>query len=179
MLKTATAIRQSRKQQVSPLDTEMPAASGLQLDGLDAILGLHVGTVNTIIAQYFQRTLGDLALTPKQTSTLWLVSANPGVSQVELARFFRIERATMLAITNSLTEQGLLERRPSARDRRSIALHATPEGESKLALARAAVARHERWLQSVLSPEESAFLIHLLKRLGDRPTLDASANDLD
>lgn len=179
MLKIAPGFHQSYELDASSAGTEMPGAPRLFLDGLDAILGLHVATAHTIIMQHFQRTLGNLALTPKQTATLWLAAANPGVSQSELARFFRIERSTVMAITNSLTDQNLLERRPSPHSRRSVALHITPEGEHKLALAKAAVAEHERWVQSVLSPEEVAFLIHLLKRLNDRPTLDKSANDID
>lgn len=138
---------------------------GMDLDGLDRILGVHVSLANLTILQHFNRTMGDVGLTPKQTSTLWLAAANPGIAQVDIARFFRMDRATMLGITNSLTEQGLLDRGASIRGGRTIGLHITPAGASRLAAAKAAVARHETWVKSALTPAEVAQLFHLLKRL--------------
>lgn len=139
---------------------------GMNLDGLDSILGVHVSLANVTILQHFNRS--DVGLTPKQTATLWLAAANPGVPQVDIARFFRMDRATMLGITNSLVDQGLLDRGPSIRNGRTIGLHITAAGAERLATARAAIARHEQWVKSALAPEEVAFLIHLLQRL-NRP----------
>src|SRR6476646_10923232 len=109
---------------------------GMNLDGLDSILGVHVSLANVIILQHFNRS--DVGLTPKQAATLWLAAANPGVPQVDIARFFRMDRATMLGITNSLTEQGLLDRGPSIRNARTVGLHITAAGAPRLAAAKAA-----------------------------------------
>jgi DNA-binding MarR family transcriptional regulator len=142
------------------------SGEGIDLDGLDAILGVHVSLANVIILQHFNRS--DVGLTPKQTATLWLAAANPGIPQVDIARFFRMDRATMLGITNSLTEQGLLDRGPSIRNGRTVGLHITAAGAERLAVARAAIARHEQWVKSALTPDEVALLMHLLQRL-NRP----------
>jgi DNA-binding MarR family transcriptional regulator len=142
------------------------AEGGMNLDGLDAILGVHISLANVTILQHFNRS--EVGLTPKQTATLWLAAANPGVPQVDIARFFRMDRATMLGITNSLVEQGLLDRGPSIRNGRTVGLHITAAGVERLATARAAIARHEAWVKSALAPEEVAFLVHLLQRL-NRP----------
>jgi DNA-binding MarR family transcriptional regulator len=141
---------------------------GMDLDGLDAILGVHIGLANLIILQHFNRSLSDIGLTQKQTATLWLAAANPGIPQVDIARFFRMDRATMLGITNSLTEQGLLDRGPSIRNGRTVGLHITTAGAARLASAKAAVARHEQWVKSTLTRHELAQLMHLLQRL-NRP----------
>ena len=141
---------------------------GMDLDGLDGILGVHISLANVIILQHFNRSLGDIGLTPKQTSTLWLAAANPGIPQVDIARFFRMDRATMLGITNSLTEQGLLDRGPSIRSGRTVGLHITRAGAARLAAAKAAVARHEQWVKSALTRQEVALLMRLLQRL-NRP----------
>jgi DNA-binding MarR family transcriptional regulator len=140
----------------------------MDLDGLDEILGVHISLANVIILQHFNRTFSDIGLTPKQTSTLWLAAANPGIPQVDIARFFRMDRATMLGITNSLTEQGLLDRGPSIRNGRTVGLHITPAGAARLAAAKAAVAQHEQWVKSTLTRNEVAQLFHLLERL-NRP----------
>jgi DNA-binding MarR family transcriptional regulator len=150
---------------------------GMDLDGLDEILGVHVSLANAIILQHFNRSLSDVGLTPKQTSTLWLAAANPGIPQVDIARFFRMDRATMLGITNSLTEQGLLDRGPSIRNGRTVGLHVTAAGAARLAAAKAAVARHEQWVKSALTPEEVGLLMHLLQRL-NRPR-EAELTDED
>jgi DNA-binding MarR family transcriptional regulator len=141
---------------------------GMDLDGLDAILGVHISLANVIILQHFNRSFSDIGLTPKQTSTLWLAAANPGIPQVDIARFFRMDRATMLGITNSLTEQGLLDRGPSIRNGRTVGLHITAAGAARLAAAKAAVAQHEQWVKSTLTRGEVTQLMHLLQRL-NRP----------
>jgi DNA-binding MarR family transcriptional regulator len=138
---------------------------GMDLDGLDEILGVHVSLANLTILQHFNRSFSDIGLTPKQTSTLWLAAANPGIPQVDIARFFRMDRATMLGITNSLTEQGLLDRGPSIRGGRTIGLHITSAGAAKLAAAKVAVARHEQWVKSALTPGEVDQLFRLLIKL--------------
>ena len=142
--------------------------AGMDLDGLDEILGVQVSLAYVTILQHFNRSLGEIGLTPKQTSTLWLAAANPGIPQVDIARFFRMDRATMLGITNSLTEQGLLDRGPSIRSGRTVGLHITKAGAARLAAARAAVEKHEQWVKSALTPEEVAQLFHLLTRF-NRP----------
>jgi len=155
---------------------------GMDLDGLDEILGVHVSLAYVTVLQHFNRSLAHLGLTPKQTSTLWLAAANPGIPQVDIARFFRMDRATMLGITNSLTEQGLLDRGPSIRSGRTIGLHITPAGAAKLAAARAAVARHEHWVKSALSPREVDQLFDLLKKFNgprEAELADADAGALE
>jgi len=142
------------------------AENGMDLDGLDAILGVHISLANMIILQHFNRS--DVGLTPKQTATLWLARANPGIPQVDIARFFRMDRATMLGITNSLTDAGLLDRGTSIRGGRTIGLHITPAGAEKLATARTAVARHEKWVKGALTPREVDQLFNLLMKL-NRP----------
>jgi DNA-binding MarR family transcriptional regulator len=150
---------------------------GMDLDGLDAILGVHVSLANVIILQHFNRCFAEIGLTPKQTATLWLASANPGIAQVDIARLFRMDRATMLGITNSLTEQDLLDRGPSIRSGRTVGLHITPAGARKLAAARVAVARHEQWVKSALTPAEVDQLFRLLIKL-NRPR-EAELTDAD
>jgi DNA-binding MarR family transcriptional regulator len=151
-----------------PEDFVSGLPEGMDLDGLDEILGVHVSLANLTILQHFNRSFSGIGLTPKQTSTLWLAAANPGIAQVDIARFFRMDRATMLGITNSLTDQGLLDRGPSIRSGRTVGLHITPAGAAKLAAAKAAVARHELWVKSALTPREVDQLFTLLVKL-NRP----------
>lgn len=137
----------------------------LALDGLGDNLGLQISLAHHWVVQEFARNVSHTGLAPKQVATLWLVNANPGVSQIDLARFFRVERATMLSVANALADQELIERRKSDLNRRSVGLHITEAGVRALAAAKAAIRRHETAIRRGLHAEEAAFLIHLLKRV--------------
>jgi DNA-binding MarR family transcriptional regulator len=133
--------------------------------GLDGILGFHVRMAHGAVYRHFNETFGTIGLTQKQTSVLWLVSDNPGIAQTDIALLLQIDRATMMAITNSLTDRDLLERRTSTIDRRRQSLHLTEPGAAALIEARAAVAAHEVWLKSRFTPEEVDQLVGLLRRI--------------
>jgi DNA-binding MarR family transcriptional regulator len=132
---------------------------------LDDILGLHVSLGNMAIVQHFKQTLEPLKLTQKQTAVLWMASDNPGVVQIELAALLRVDRATMLGITNNLAKRGLIERRPVAYHGRRRGLHVTPKGAALLAKAQVAVRTHEKWVKSHFSAQERALIVKLMKRL--------------
>lgn len=134
---------------------------------LEDILGLHISLASSTILQHFRRRLERLQLTQKQTSLLWLVSENPGLSQVDFARLFGIDRATMLGITNSLTQRGLIERRAVADHGRRLGLHLTPAGAALLIDAKAEVGAHEKWVKKRYSAAEVALIKSLMKRLYD------------
>jgi DNA-binding MarR family transcriptional regulator len=132
---------------------------------LDDILGFHIRLAHGAVHRHFNETFGAIGLTQKQTSVLWLVSDRPGTSQVDIARLLQIDRATMMAITNSLTQRGLLEREASTIDRRRQSLCLTPAGADALRTARDAVAAHEAWLRARFAPEEVVRLVELLRRI--------------
>jgi DNA-binding MarR family transcriptional regulator len=132
---------------------------------LGDILGFHIRLAHGAVYRHFNDTFGAIGLTQKQTSVLWLVSDNPGISQVDIAARIQIDRATMMAITNSLAKRGYLERRSSSSDRRRQSLHLTPPGTEALTQALAAVAEHEAWLKSRFTPQEVGQLVTLLRRI--------------
>jgi DNA-binding MarR family transcriptional regulator len=134
-------------------------------ESLDEILGFHIRLAHGAVFRHFNDTSGALGLTQMQTSVLWLVSDEPGVSQVDIARRLQIDRATMMAITNVLAKRGLLERGSSTKDRRRQTLHLTPSGAVALTAARQAVAAHEAWLKARFTPEEVGQLVALLRRI--------------
>lgn len=136
---------------------------------LDDILGFHIRLAHGAVYRHFNEASGAVGLTQKQTSVLWLVSDNPAISQAEIARRLQIDRATMMAITNSLAARGLLERRASFADRRRQTLHLTEPGHASLTAARQAVAEHEAWLKGRFQPEEIVRLVDLLRRIHEQP----------
>jgi DNA-binding MarR family transcriptional regulator len=136
---------------------------------LDAILGFHIRLAHGAVYRRFNEVFGTLGLTQKQTSVLWVVSDHPGLSQVDIARRLQIDRATMMAIINSLAKRGLMERHASSADRRRQRLHLTPSGAAALSQAQVAIAEHEAWLKSLFTSHEALQLVELLRRVYGEP----------
>lgn len=131
---------------------------------LDAIVGFHLRRAYGAALRHFAEQFGDLELTQNHVSVLWLVRDHPGIVQTELAHRLRMDRATTMARVHKLEERGLIAREPG-RDRRRIALRLTGAGEAMLGEARRAVEQHDAWLKARLSPQETATLIGLLRRI--------------
>ncbi|QCI92765.1 MarR family winged helix-turn-helix transcriptional regulator [Novosphingobium sp. EMRT-2] len=137
-------------------------AAGLLVDGMDAILGVHIGTANSLFISRLERQLDVLKVTPKQVAILWLTNANPGVKQSDLSRFFQIERPTVHQFVRQLTKNGYVVNEPSKLDRRAGGLWITEDGERVLEQAREIIAAHERELTACLSEDERAELFRLV-----------------
>ena len=143
------------------------AQDGRQLayEGLDELLGFHLRRAQGAVHRSFLAALGAIEMTQKQTATLWLIGANPGVSQIQVAGELDMDRATMMAIVDKLCERGWLLRRRSETDRRRQELYLTPRGQAALKKAKARIAEHERRIKSAFSEEELRLLSEALRRL--------------
>ena len=136
-----------------------------ELGGLNGIVGFHIRLAHGAVYRHFTETFADLDLTQKQVSALWLVSDHPGVSQIELGRRLRMDRATTMTIVNRLQERDFLRRERSTTDGRKQALHITAEGNSALAEAKRCIGEHEAWLKARFSPQEIEKLVEMLARI--------------
>jgi DNA-binding MarR family transcriptional regulator len=116
-----------------------------------------------------QQTAGDV--TPSQLSALSTIAKHGEVSLGELAAIERIAPPSMTRIAARLEEQGLVERRVDATDRRVARVAVSPAGESLLDETRT---RRDAFLAARLqefSPEEQALLarsVPLLERLASQ-----------
>lgn len=126
------------------------------IDGLDDVIGLHVGRVYALLTFQLERDLAPLRLTPKEVSCLWLVNANPGIPQAALARFFGIERSSVNVVIKSLIQRELVRAEQNADDRRIFGLFISDAGLDLLARAKSIVNDHEQWLCEPLSAKALA-----------------------
>lgn len=147
------------------LTDERPADGAHQLGGLQDILGFHIRLAHGAVYRHFTETFVDLDLTQKQVSALWLVSDRPGISQVELGRLLRMDRATTMTIVNRLQEREYLRRERSTSDGRKQALHLTAAGAQALGQAKRCIGEHESWLKSRFTPQETEKLVEMLARI--------------
>lgn len=136
-----------------------------ELGELSAILGFHIRLAHGAVYRHFTETFAELDLTQKQVSALWLVGDRPGVSQIELGRRLRMDRATTMTIVNRLQDRAYLRRERSDSDGRKQALFLTEAGNAALREAKRCIAEHEAWLKARFSGPEVEKLVEMLARI--------------
>ena len=108
-----------------------------------------------------EETLHPYGLTMRHFGVLSSIEAEPGQNQRGVGERLRIDRTTVVALTDDLESAGLLERRRGS-DRRMFALYLTPAGEARLAELKDLTSTvHDRFLAN-LSTEEQETLRQLL-----------------
>ncbi|WP_227711367.1 MarR family winged helix-turn-helix transcriptional regulator [Novosphingobium ovatum] len=137
----------------------------INMNGLDMLLGYNLGTAYAALSFDLDPALRLIELTPKQTSILWLVEVNPGITQSQLARMFRMRRATIHQMIASLTRKDLLRLESIESDRRAQGLFITDAGLQKLAEARACVFSMENAFSNVLTDAEFRMALQILQKL--------------
>src|SRR3954467_9355418 len=146
-------------------DTQELAGPTLMFEELDGLLGYRLRRAQGAMHRdYMATAVSGLELTQKQTATLWLINANPGVSQVSVAEALGMDRATMMAVTDRLEERGFLLRKRSTVDRRRQELYLTPSGQSTLRKGKARIAEHEERFKKLFKPAELAALLSALEK---------------
>ncbi|KRR20737.1 MarR family transcriptional regulator [Bradyrhizobium lablabi] len=133
--------------------------------GLDALAG-HAGYAvrrfQIWIFQDFIRTLAAVDIRPTQYSVMTVIGANPGLSQMAVAKRLGIERARLVHLLDSLEHRDLVSRIKSATDRRSHALHLTAQGRTALAQFKRLAAEHERHVAEKIGKENRERLLQIL-----------------
>ena len=141
-----------------------PQAPELMFEELDGLLGYRLRRAQGAMHRDYMAAVAELELTQKQTATLWLINANPGVSQVSVAAALGMDRATMMSITDRLEERGLVIRKRSSVDRRRQELYLTPAGISRLRKVKARIAEHEARFKALFKPAELTALLTALQK---------------
>ena len=135
----------------------------IDLDVLNERLGYFVRRLQVWVFQDFNRRLAAIDISPAQFSVLVVISANPGLSQSELAATLGIERARLVRLLHRLEARGLTQRLPSSADARRHALRLTRKGDTVLGQAKRLAAEHEAALQEKLGAERYRRLLEMLR----------------
>ena len=137
-------------------------ADEIALDALAGHAGYAVRRFQIWIFQDFMRTLAAVDIRPTQYSVMTVIGANPGLSQMAVAKRLGIERARLVHLLDSLEHRDLVSRVRSATDRRSHALHLTARGRTALAQFRRLAAEHERHVADKIGKENRERLLQIL-----------------
>lgn len=92
-------------------------------------LGFLISDAARLQRTVYDRRMRRLGLTRSQWLVLSRLHRKPGASQSELAEMLEVEKATAGRLIDRLEENGWVERRPDASDRRINRIYMTPEAE--------------------------------------------------
>jgi len=149
----------------TPKRVDPPARKGI----LDQLLGYQIRRAQMRFFAHFSQRMKQHHTTPGQMGLLMMIAANPGISQVALARAIGIERATLGEFVAKFERQHLVERRGAIADKRSYALHISRHGQEFLDACIPDVLAHETEFTSHMSASERATLLNLVMKLADGP----------
>jgi DNA-binding MarR family transcriptional regulator len=140
-------------------------AQAIDYDELPNYVGYLLRRAQATIFREFERSLGDIGLTPGAFGLLMLIRANPGITQMDLANAFGIDKSTLTPVLNRLEQSGLVRREQLAHDRRYNALFFVEEREEFFCRARDRVRAFEQSVADRLSLDEQRDLVRLIGKL--------------
>jgi DNA-binding MarR family transcriptional regulator len=87
-------------------------------------------------------SMKEVDLRPTQFAVLILINENPGIRPTEICATLGLQKANFVPLLSELERRTLVVRQAGVPDRRSSALHLTPEGKE---LLERALKLHENW----------------------------------
>lgn len=141
------------------------AAAEVNMGVLEELLGYHVRRAQLSFFAGFSEACADLGLSPGLFAVLEVVYHNPGLTQTAVSKALYTDRSAMVAAIDKLESMNLIERRPSANDRRSYALYATEYCLSWYPSAEDKVKDQEERVLVNLDLQERDQLLALLQKL--------------
>jgi DNA-binding MarR family transcriptional regulator len=166
---TSWSVR--RKHRVADLRVRAAATSGSSREFvIEDSLGYLVNRAARLLAQQLADELRPAGVGIGQWAVLMFLWSEDGMSQAELSREVAIEPPTMVRTIDRMARDGLVERRPDARDGRISRIYLTKRGGAlRDELVPRAVAVNERNLAR-LSQTEARALYKILTKLVHEPT---------
>lgn len=131
---------------------------------LPDLIGYQLRLAQLAVFRDFERTVGDLGISPGRVGVLVLVNGNPGITQSRLAEAVGLDRSTLVPVLDGLERRGLVERR-RGEDRRTNGLSLTTSGKLLLGRIKRRISAHERRMLTGMSDSERGQLMALLGRL--------------
>ena len=118
-----------------------------------------------IAVAIFMEECAEFDLTPMQYAALDAIEANPGLDATRLSQLIGLDRSTIGSVLERLEAKALVERTPSADDRRVKRLRIRSEGRRLLTDVESAVERSQQRIVAPLDHEDRRTFLHLLARL--------------
>ena len=137
----------------------------VDLGVLKEVIGFRIRRLQNHLTRGFSERVARKEVRSGLFGALGLISANPGISQTTLSREIGFDKATVVALLDTLESLGWAERQRSMVDRRRHSLVATAAGQRALDELLQATLANEANIYQALSGKERADLFTLLDKL--------------
>lgn len=135
-------------------------------DELLDMVSYQIRLIQIVAYKNFERQTRGFGTAPRYYGLLRIIEANPGVSQSRLAEAVYLDRSSLVPILETLSNEEIVERRPSETDMRVKRVFLTDKGAALISELRKHVHEHEEELVEGLSEDEIKVLSGLLRRIG-------------
>jgi DNA-binding MarR family transcriptional regulator len=159
-MQTNPAKRLRRKR---PTETE---PSEVRLGALKDFIGFNLRLAQDVSFRAFARQCGQKNMRPGRFAALMVLRDNPNITQSALGRAIARDKSTVTPLLQDLQRRGLVERRPSPVDRRSVTLTLTAPGERVLRDLIVHAREHDRRLDEIAGADKAEF-VSLLQKIAD------------
>lgn len=129
------------------------------------LIGYNIRRAQLALRRSYFKSVAEGNVRPGQASLIQLIAANPGASQVELAKALGVDKATIVSLIDRSEKAGWVVREPGKQDRRRHELHLTKEGEKKRRQLQRQVQDHEAPFRDRFSERELKQLLEYLQRI--------------
>ena len=154
----------------------MPA---MKPDSLSSEFLESLNKVSRKIRTAFNQQVTAHGLTYPRARALFRLAKKQNMTQSELACELELEQATMVRLLDRMEENGLIERRPDANDRRVKLIVLTSHGEEQAALVKAIADRMREQIFAAVDERDLRASIALLEavagNIADLEIIDVSA----
>ena len=137
----------------------------VNLAQLPNYLGYQIRQAQIAVFKDLLVPLKDLNLTPGEFSLLTSVRYNKGVSQIELASVYDIDKSTLSHSIKRMVNRRLIIRKRLENDRRYYGLSLTPTGSRLLKRVTSIVESQEELMESVVTKAEKEKFLQILSRI--------------
>ena len=132
---------------------------------LGGTVGLHLRLAQEAAFQAYARRTTGIDASPWRFAVLYLIDANPGLTQGDLAAAIRRNTSSLTPVLDDLCRLGYVVRERLLSDRRSYTLTLTPAGQAVMAELMASAITHERELDRLVGRSNRTELLRTLKRV--------------
>ena len=139
----------------------------ITMDAVYTAPGYLFRRTQQIAVAIFMEECRAFDLTPVQYAALIAIHTHPGIDATRLSAVIAFDRSTLGSVIERLEAKKLIERKPSAGDKRVKLLHLTKAGVALLLDITPAVDRAQTRMLQPLKPADRKTLTALLEQLVD------------
>jgi len=140
--------------------------NGIRLGPLGGFIAYNLRLAQSVSFRTFARSVGNRGLKVGYFAALMVIDRNPGISQIALGRAIARDKSTVTPLVAYLVKRGLVVRRRSMTDRRSVSLKLTAAGAAMLRELTAHAVEHDRKLDEIVGDRKPE-LLELLRKIAD------------